>query len=169
MVRDPDLIEAARQGDEAALRRLLQESRQAVQRLADKHCVSRADAEDAAQETIWLVYRRIGALRTVESYSAWLLTIVRRECQRLMRRIRSETELPEADDPCFAYHTHVDLQADLVAAVKSLPEKYREAIVLHDFEEFSVAEIASALRLSQGAVKSRISRGRRMVRQHLEQ
>lgn len=168
MVRDPDLIEAARQGDDAALRRLLLESRQAVQRLAEKHCVSRADAEDAAQETIWLVYRRIGALRTVESYSAWLLAIVRRECHRLMRGIRSETDLPEADNPCFAYHAHLDMRADLVAAVKSLPEKYREAIVLHDLEEFSVAEIASALRLSHGAVKSRINRGRHMVRQYLE-
>lgn len=168
MVSDSALIEAARRGDEAALLRLLRESRQDVKRLADRHCVSDEDAQDAVQETLWLVYRRIGALRTISSYSAWLLSIVRRECYRLMRRVRGETDLPEMDDPCFAYDTHPDLCADLVAAIRSLPEKYRAAILLHDFEEHSISEVASAMQLSCEAVKSRINRGRQMIRRRLQ-
>ncbi|TAN00036.1 MAG: RNA polymerase sigma factor [Rhodanobacteraceae bacterium] len=167
MTNDPALIEAARQGDEAALLRLLETSQPDLHRIAATQCASSADADDAVQETLLLVYRRIGALRTVTSYTAWLFAIVRRECHRLMRRMHGQVELPADDHPIFAYYTTPDLRADLAAAIQSLPDKYREAIVLRDFEEYSIAEIANDLRLSREAVKSRIHRGRGMIREYL--
>jgi RNA polymerase sigma factor (sigma-70 family) len=167
MSNDPALIEAARQGDEAALLLLLQESQPDLRRIARNECASSADADDAVQETLWLVYRRIGALRTVTSYTAWLFSIVRHECQRLMRRMRGQTELPDEDHRTFAYYTTPGLRIDLAAAIQSLPEKYREAIILRDIEEYSIAEMADALRLTRAAVKSRIHRGRQMIREYL--
>ena len=161
------LIEAARQGDRSALERLLQVCKPDLRRIAQTQCASAADADDAVQETIWLVYRRIGALRTITSFSAWTFSIIRRECHRLMRRMRGQVELPTDDHPVFAYYTQPDLQVDLAAAIQSLPEKYREAIILRDFEEYSITEIASELRLTREAVKSRIHRGRQMIREYL--
>ncbi|MGH8148028.1 MAG: RNA polymerase sigma factor [Rhodanobacteraceae bacterium] len=167
MPNNPTLIEAARRGDQTALLLLLEDSQPDLRRIAHKECASDADADDAVQESLWLVYQRIGALRTVSSYSAWLFSIVRRECRRLMRRMRGRTELPAEDHRIFAYYTTPGLRIDLAAAIQSLPDQYREAIVLRDFEEYSITEMANALRLSRAAVKSRIHRGREMIREYL--
>lgn len=169
MPHTPALIEAAREGDEAALLRLLESSQPDLRRIAATQCASSADADDAVQESLWQVYRRIGALRTVGSYAAWMFSIVRRECQRLMRQMRGHVELPDADSALFAYYTTPALRIDLAAAIQSLPDKYREAIVLRDFEEYTITEIAHSLRLTRAAVKSRIHRGREMVREYLHE
>ena len=168
MLNDPDLIAAARHGDEAALLRLLEISQPDLKRIARTQCASAADADDAVQEGLWQVYRRIGALRTIDSYTSWIFSIVRRECQRLMRRMHGRAELPDADNAVFACYTRPDLRIDLAGAIQSLPDKYREAIILRDFEEYSISEIALALRLTREAVKSRIHRGRQMIREYLQ-
>ncbi|HEU0195591.1 MAG TPA: RNA polymerase sigma factor [Nevskiaceae bacterium] len=167
MKNDPALIETARQGDEAALCLLLQDCQPNMRRIAQSQCASLADADDAVQESLWLVYRRIGALRTVGSFGAWMFSIVRHECQRLMQRMRREGPLPDADHRIFAYYTRPDLQVDLAAAIQSLPDKYREAIILRDLEEYSITEMAESLRLTRAAMKSRIHRGREMIREYL--
>lgn len=169
MLNDPALVEAARLGDHAALERLLEVCQPDLRRIAQSQCATSADADDAVQESMWLVYRRIGALRTVGSFGAWIFSIVRRECQRLMRRMRGLSELPDNDHAIFAYYTHPDLRLDLAAAIQSLPDKYREAIVLRDFEEYSITEIADSLRLTREAVKSRVHRGRQMIREYLQE
>ena len=61
-----------------------------------------------------------------------------------------------------------ELREDLIAAIHSLPDRYREVIVLRDLREFSIGEIAIELRLSREAVKSRIHRARLMIREYLE-
>lgn len=165
---DPVLIEAARQGDEAALLTLLEDCQPDLKRIARHECASAADADDAVQESLWLVYRRIGALRTVASFGAWTFSIVRRECQRLMRRMRGEVALPDAEHAIFVCYTTPGLRVDLAAAIESLPDKYREAIVLRDFEEYSITEMAETLRLTRAAVKSRIHRAREMIREYLK-
>ena len=168
MQHDPILVEAARQGDIAAVQRLLVACRPDLRRIAHTQCAAGVDAEDAVQESLLLIYRRIGALRTVASFPAWTFSIVRRECQRLWRSMRGEAELPAADHPVFAYTEHPELRLDLAAAIQSLPVKYREAIILRDFEELSIGEIADRLLLTREAVKSRIFRGRQMVQEYLK-
>ena len=68
----------------------------------------------------------------------------------------------------FVYPDRPDLRSDLAAAIQSLPEKYLEAIILRDFEEYSISEIADQLQLTREAVKSRIHRGRQMVQEYLK-
>jgi DNA-directed RNA polymerase specialized sigma24 family protein len=93
---------------------------------------------------------------------------VRRECHRLLRAMRGQVDYPKPDHPIFAYTAHPDLQSDLAAASQSLPDKYREAIILRDFEELSITDIAVQLRRTRAAVKSRIHRGREMMKEHLQ-
>ncbi|EIL99496.1 RNA polymerase sigma factor [Rhodanobacter denitrificans] len=168
MRHDPALVEAARQGDIVAVERLLAACRPDLRRIALTQCAAGVDADDAVQESLLLIYRRIGALRTVASFPEWTFSIVRRECHRLWRAMRGQVELPEVDHPIFAYADHLELRNDLGAAIQSLPEKYREAIILRDFEEFSISEIATQLLLTREAVKSRIYRGRQMVQEYLQ-
>ena len=121
------------------------------------------------QETLWLIYRRIGALRTVTAFPAWVFAIVQRECQRMLRHMFRRSEpLPETAAPDFVEQPEPVLRLSLLEAVHSLPDKYREVIILRDVEEFTIGEIATELMLTREAVKSRIHRGRRMIREYLE-
>ncbi|TBR72128.1 MAG: RNA polymerase sigma factor [Burkholderiaceae bacterium] len=167
MQHDPILLESARQGDLTALERLLALCRPELARIAQSQCASSVDPEDAVQESLLLIYKRIGALRTIAAFPAWTFSIVRRECYRLLRAMRGQVELPEPDHLIFAYTDQFELRVDLAAAIQSLPEKYREAIILRDFEEFSITEIADQLLLTREAVKSRIHRGRQMLQEYL--
>jgi RNA polymerase sigma factor (sigma-70 family) len=162
------LIDAARHGDRTALERLLAESQPDIRRYAQTQCAGTSEADDAVQETLWLIYQRIGALRTVTSFSAWVFAIVRRECNRLWRKMHAQTELPPNDHPAFVDRPELELRADLIAAIHSLPDRYREVIVLRDIQEYSIGEIAVELRLTREAVKSRIHRARLMIREYLE-
>jgi RNA polymerase sigma factor (sigma-70 family) len=167
MRHDLLLLESACQGDLAAMEQLLALCRPDLRRIAQSQCARSVDPDDAVQESLLLIFRRIGALRTFASFPAWTFSIVRRECQRLLRSMHGEVALPEPDHPLFAYTDQYDLRRDLATAIQSLPEKYREAIILRDFEEFSITEIANQLLLTREAVKSRIHRGRQMVQEYL--
>jgi RNA polymerase sigma factor (sigma-70 family) len=107
-------------------------------------------------------------LRTVTAFPAWTFSIVRRKCHPLWRLMRGEVEPPAADHPIFAYAEHPELRLNLAAAIQWLPEKYREAIILRDFEEFSITEITEQLSLTRDAVRSRIQRGRPWVQEYLK-
>jgi RNA polymerase sigma factor, sigma-70 family len=168
MRHDPILLESARHGDLAAVERLLAVCRPELRRIAQSQCASSVDPEDAVQESLLLIYRRIGALRTVASFPAWTFSIVRRECHRLWRAMHGEKATENENLPVMVYVDRFELRSDLAAAIQSLPEKYREAIILRDFEEFSITEIADQLLLTREAVKSRIHRGRQMVQEYLK-
>lgn len=161
------LIEAARAGDKAAVERLLVMFQADARRIAYTQCASVADAEDAAQESLLVIYRRIGALRAIGSFSSWMFSIVRHECRRLIRKVRRQTDPIDAGTQFLVYHSTPELHSDLADAIQSLPDKYRDAIVLRDFHEYSIQEMAEQTRLTRAAVKSRIHRGREMIREYL--
>ncbi|MEO7066892.1 MAG: RNA polymerase sigma factor [Rhodanobacter sp.] len=165
---DSTLLESARQGNLAAMEQRLVECRPKLRRIAQSQCASSVDPDDAVQESLLLTFQRIGALRTLVAFPAWTFSIVRRECHRLWRAMHGEASLPANDAPIFTYTDHYALRHDLAAAIQSLPDKYREAIILRDFEEFSITEIANQLLLTRAAVKSRIHRGREMVQEYLQ-
>jgi RNA polymerase sigma factor (sigma-70 family) len=129
--------------------------------------------DDVVQETLWLLYRRVGTLRTLTSLSAWLLAVVKRECMRAAARLlRRHADLEEAlqDGANEAHLAHMpidDLRIDVSRAIQSLPEHYREVVLLRDIEEMTINEIASALDLSRESVKGRLHRARALLREHL--
>ena len=168
MLHDPILVDAAREGDLVAVEKLLTRCRPDLRRIAQSQCSSSVDPDDAVQESLLLIFRRIGALRTVASFPAWTFSIVRRECHRLWRAMHGERATENEDMPVAVYVDHFELRSDLAAAIQSLPQIYRDAIILRDFEEFSITEIADQLLLTRAAVKSRIHRGRQMVQEYLK-
>src|SRR5262245_40414136 len=72
-------LEAARMGDRRALERVLTSSRQNLRRYAEFHCIIN-DVEDAVQESLLLVSRKLCDLRELECFTSWLFRIVKREC-----------------------------------------------------------------------------------------
>jgi RNA polymerase sigma-70 factor (ECF subfamily) len=164
---DPSLVEAARRGDAEALVSLIVAAQPDVRRYAARNCRA-ADIDDAVQETLLLLYRRVGTLRAVTSFSAWLFAVARRACLRLLRLAAGSAEAPAADvEGRLALLAPEDIRIDLSRAIQSLPDHYREVILLRDIEELSIDEIAGVLGLTRESVKARIHRARLMIREYL--
>jgi len=166
---DSLLLKAAQRGDAAALERLVVQCRPDLRRYAAQHCATASDAEEAVQESLIILYRRLPALRSVGAFSGWLFQVIRRECQRLARKMfHQHVPLDEAiEDRYLTTRTDIELRLDIAMAIQSLPDIYREIIVLRDFEELTVKEIAARLGLLPETVKTRIHRGRLLIREHL--
>jgi RNA polymerase sigma factor (sigma-70 family) len=164
---DPALIEAARGGDEKALVLLLAAAQPDVRCYAARSCRA-ADIDDAVQETLLLLYRRVGTLRAVSSFSAWIFAVAKRACLRLLRMGAGVGDAHADEmDARLAHLRPEDLRIDLCRAIQSLPEHYREVILLRDIEELSIDEIAAVLTLTRESVKARIHRARIMIREYL--
>ena len=161
------LLEAARLGDTSALDRLLWICQPDARRYAYRHCLM-SDVDDAVQEALLIVARRLQSLRAVTAFSGWLFQIVRRECRRLERRVfRLDPYDEEKMEAWLATSPDETVRLDLIRALESLPEQYREVILLRDFQELTVREIAAQIRITTPATKSRLHRARQLVREYL--
>jgi len=160
-------IEAARAGNAVALEHLLARSRQDLRRYAEVHCAIN-DVEDAVQESLMLIARKLGDLRAVEAYASWLFRIVKRECYRLKRALRRLVLQPVLDEMDGPHYPAPDgLLRDVSQALARLPAHYREILLLRDLEGRSIAEIADQLGLHVEAAKARLHRARLLAREYL--
>ena len=139
-----------------------------------------ADAEDLVQETYVRAFRSAKQFKPGSNLKAWLFTILynayrneRRDSGRDPVDVDSDrVELSMQADPAASPEQELlrgALDADLQAALDSLPEAFREAVWARDVDEFSYAEIAEMLGVPVGTVMSRISRGRRMLYEKLNE
>lgn len=161
------LIEAARRGEPAAIERLLVLCHRDIRRYAQRSC-SISDVDDAIQEALLVLSRFVASLRHTRALSTWLFRVVRRECRRLARTTLRWDPWDEARvEALMASRSTASLRLDVANALESLPEHYRDIVVLRDFEELTLQEIAAELGLSVAATKSRLHRARELTREYL--
>ena len=162
------LIKSACQGNKQALEKLLLVCQPDIKRFARQTCSTSEDIEDAVQIALWQVYRKIGMLKTVATFTGWLFRIVERECYRLFKirrtnNINSDIEV----DNLHAAYADIDLKIDLINAITVLPLIYREVLILKDVQEYSSPEIAAKLGNTVQAVKSRLHRARINIKEQI--
>jgi RNA polymerase sigma factor (sigma-70 family) len=162
------VVSAAQQGDPRAITTLVYGSRPHVRRFARSLCSTPEDAEDAAQEALIVLYRRIGTLRATAALGSWMFQIVRNECIRRSRLALSRPVSPSrveasAEDVALA---RLEIER-IVASISALPPEQRAVVVLRDIQGLSGAATAQALGLSRAAMKSRLHRGRETLRSRL--
>ena len=124
-----------------------------------------SDAEDAISESVLTAYTSLFTLKNRDSFKPWVMKILVRECYRILRKraaVDYYDELPEIP-VSDADNTEV-----LWGYVNQLPSEYRSAVVLFYYEDMSIKTIAKTLSLSQGTVKSRLSRGKAKLKQLIE-
>ena len=161
------LILAAQSGDTVALNRLLVACQTDARRYARRHCAA-SDIDDAVQESLMILARKVKALKAAAAFSGWLFTVVRRECQRLSRKMfRQGESIEDLAEAQLACRNDECLKIDLVAALDSLPAHYLEVILLRDFAELTISEMAEKLGMQVPGVKSRLHRARELVREYL--
>ncbi len=122
---------------------------------------SDADCEDAVQEALLKAWSKLGSLREEQFFETWLIRILINECKNIYRRRpRAQEELPEslAAPPA---------DGELMDALMNLPPKFRIPMELHYIEGYGIAEISRMLRIPDGTVKWRLSRGRALLKTEL--
>jgi RNA polymerase sigma factor (sigma-70 family) len=166
-VNELSLLHAARTGDPTALNRVLVLCQPDIRRYAQRHC-SVSDVDDAVQEALWILSRKIGSLQALAALSGWLFQVVARECRRLGRKVLRLDPFEEDKMEAWLSVRNTDqLRMELIQTFESLPSDYREIILMRDFEELTIAEIAEELNITVAASKSRLHRARAMAREYL--
>jgi RNA polymerase sigma factor (sigma-70 family) len=155
------VVSAAQEGDPRAIATLVSGSHAHVQRFARTLCSTPEDAEDATQEALIVLFRKIGTLRATAALASWMFQIVRNECIRKTRVIFRKPIPPttvesSAEDIALA---RLEMER-IVGCVAELPPEQRAVLVLRDIQGQSGAATAQALGLSRAAMKSRLHRGR---------
>lgn len=135
---------------------------------------SREEAEDILQETFLRVYRQKQTYDFNYSFSTWIYTIALNLCRNLYKRKKKVRFLgmdslvnhPDPNSENFGNRNR--LSSILEGAIGSLPFKYRTVFLLRDVDQLSYEEVASALNLPLGTVKSRVNRARRILQKKLK-
>lgn len=171
---DAPTLARAVAGDAGATRALVEMYQARVFALVSRMLAGRgrATAEDIAQDTFLVVFRRLAAFdpRGPAKLSTWILTIAARRSIDELRRPRP-TLLAEIERGGEGYAddraVRRELAAAIEAAIADLAPEYRAAFLLREYHGLDYAEIASALSIDLGTVKSRLSRARSQLRERL--
>lgn len=172
MTTSDDLLPRCRAGDEVAWRELVTLHSRKVFGLAYRFTGRVDEAEDLTQEVFVKVYRTLDRYRESEgSFSAWLMAVARNHAIDHYRR-RKEEMLRRADDPQLLEHMAASVEHPIAGlerqerarlvhrGLRALPPELRLPLVLCDLQGLPYDEIATALNLPLGTVKSRINRAR---------
>lgn len=125
-----------------------------------------ADAEDAVCNAIQKGYEHLEQLRNPQKFKPWMITIIKNEALQIKRK---RLELPGNEQVEAMLEPTQDSPHELWDVVQALPEEYRLAIVLFYYNDLSIRDISKVLDIPIGTVKSRLNRGRELLRQALEE
>jgi RNA polymerase sigma-70 factor (ECF subfamily) len=172
---DDALMQRVREGDDDAFGEIVDRYKDSLVNYLTHLVRSRDRAEEVAQDAFVRLYRNSSKYKQQERLGPYLFRIatnlvvteIRRERRwsLLLPRLHASTRQtePSPDTNLFAS----EIQRQVAAAIDRLPINYRAPLVLFEVEEWSYDEIAKALDVRVGTVKSRISRARELLRRHL--
>lgn len=167
-------IDAARAGSQEAFEKLVRLYEKRVLALTQRMCRNPEDAAEAAQEAFLAAWQGLKNFRGESSFSTWLYRLASNACVDLLRREGRRQSAVSLDDGEVDIPGSVpspqdeaerrELGEQIEAGLRALPPEYREVLVLREVQQLRYDEIAGALGLDLGTVKSRISRGRKRLR-----
>ena len=143
----------------------------AVYKTALCNCRNTQDAEDIVQETFCALLNSGQSFPDDESVKRWLLRVAVNKSRDLFRSAwrRKTVSLEEAADAADGSAPLSSEETDLFRALQQLPIKYRNVLHLFYYEEYSTREIAQILQISEGTVRTRLSRARKKLQQILKE
>lgn len=189
-VDDAVLVRQCRQGDSAAMERLILKYQNRIYNVILKICADHDDAAELTQETFVKVIENIDNFQGRSSFYTWAFRIAvnltLNYCQRNARfgfssldaeqvrynsqpgRVLKEFLSDDSSPDPVAMAENRELCEIAVESLKKLDDAQRAVVVLRDIEDMSYAQIANVLDIELGTVRSRLSRGRKKLRQILE-
>ena len=190
-VLEARLVEQLRQRDESALAELASTYSSKIFQLAFRYVKNREDAEEVTQDVLMKVYQKIDAFRGDAALSSWIYRITFNTAMSRLRNTRAARMMelsdvpvgtasedlsqgPRAHDPADwsaladEQMLRQQLRERFAAAVSELPLIYRTPVILRDLKGLSTEEASRLLNLKDQTLKSRLHRGRLMLRKRLE-
>lgn len=187
---DRALIQRLRRGDQDAVRELAERYGSKIYQLSFRYMKNREDAEEVAQDVLMKVYRKVTAFRGDSALSSWIYRITfntamsrlrgskfaraaekerdrRRAADAALERPRAERQPIDGSPLPDSAFLHGEMRRAVAAAIRDLPEIYRAPIVLRDVRGLTTEEAGRKLRLKDQTLKSRLHRGRLMLRSKL--
>lgn len=169
MTADSELVALCINGDESALRRLVEQFERPVYALCLRMLGHRQDAEDVAQESLVRMCRHLGSWDGSRPLLPWVLSIAANRCRTALER-RSRRPLPVAvvpEPPTSPLADTSEIGEELQRALGDLREDHRQCFILFYKHELSVAEIGAVLQVPEGTVKTWLHRARRALSEQL--
>jgi RNA polymerase sigma-70 factor (ECF subfamily) len=184
---DQQLVDRLRAGDEGALRDLADTYGGRIEQLAFRYLHNREDAEEVAQDVLYKVFRKISAFRGEAALSSWIYRVTfnaamsrLRSAKRRRRHVEpqahaehdllpvpSSNEIVDWSNMADERVYRLELRRRVADAVQGLPAIYRAPVVLRDFHGLSTEEASALLRVKDQTLKSRLHRGRLILRREL--
>ena len=182
-VPDNELVRRAQGGNDEAFEELVRRYERKVYNIAYRMMGNPEDASEALQDAFLRAYRFLKKFEFKSSFYTWLYRIATNVCLTKLRKrkspvvmsldepVGSDSDIP-LDIPDYKYnpvkmYQQRELREALQDAVDALPTDYRTVVVLRDLEGLSNEEVSKVLNLSVPAVKSRLHRGRLVLREKL--
>lgn len=160
------LVKQAQRGNADAFIRLIEENKQALQRVAYGFFQNEEDVADAIQDTILDAFEHIGDLKKADFFKTWLIRILINNCNQIFNHNRKNfytDTIPEREAPA-----ENDSNLEFMELLQSLPPDSRLIFQLYYGEQFTTKEIGNILRMNESTVKSRLHRGKEQLRSQLQ-
>ena len=179
MTDEQKWVAAAREGDQGAFEELVRLYEKRVLALTQRMCKNPEDAAEAAQEAFFAAWRGLENFRGDSSFSTWLYRLASNACVDLLRREgrRQAAASLDAEDLTLDMPASLpspqeeaerrELREQIEKGLQTLPPEYRAVLVLRELHQLHYEEIGQVLGVDVGTVKSRISRGRKKLRNFL--
>ena len=190
-MRDPEndeLLSRLQAGDEHAIGDLADAYGTKISQLAFRYLRNKEDAEEVTQDVLFKVYRKVGTFRGDAALSSWIYRITfnaamsRLRTARYQRSQEDDRQMSSADgEPLTSAHLDIadwsdmadehvlrgQLRRQVLRAILALPAIYRAPVMLRDIQGMSTEEASAVLKVKDQTLKSRLHRGRLILRKQL--
>ena len=125
------------------------------------------DAQDAVHDAILCAYQNRNKLRHQEYFGTWLIRILINRCKRVLKERKRFVDIGD-NVPDITSRDNPYISMEIAEALDSLPEKIRLTVILFYIEDYSIEEIKNILHIPKGTVKSRLHKGRSLLKKLLK-
>lgn len=163
--------------DETLLDELISLYGEELKRTAFLYVHDLALAEDIIQEVFISCYKNIDKFNHNSSYKTWLYRITINKCKdyrkkwslrNIFYKPETETLNQEFENSALDHYEKIEIQQQVVKAISKLPTKYKEVLIFYYYQEMTMSEISEITNTKINTVKSRVTRGRAILKTELE-
>ena len=146
---------------------LVIESQDTLYRVSMSMLKNEQNALDCVSDAILKAYENIHTLRREEYFKTWLVRILINECKKSLKKQKKELSFDERL-PVLNSRDNPYQSVEIGEAINNLPEKIRLVVIMFYVEDYSIKEIKRTLNIPEGTVKSRLSKGRNLLKEQLK-
>ena len=172
-------VALAQNGDAEAMNRILADVQDTIYYNCKTMLQNEQAAQDATQDILITIYQKIGAVSDPKAYVAWVRRITANHCKNRLCKVNKEFLMPAAEDdedPFAAFEDtdeqripdkafdNEETRRMIVDLVNGLPDEQRMCVMLYYYDEMKTREIAEALKVSEGTIKSRLNYARKSIK-----